>query len=289
MPRSRSSSLAALLLRASLALAPQIVGTGAGASEPDDEPFGAEDFGAEQHAVRIPEPMVFDLVRGLGARRGELEVNTLVLLPMNDWDDRHVDWAPEIEYALLDGVALEFELPFEDGRFLHLTTEEAATAGSPAACRLVNETDLLTLAPSARAPVCGGFELPGEPGGAGTGTTAGLDPGATSTEDPPTSGVVTVAGCRLAIETDFQFFQKFGNTPDATAYVTGLIAAISDVYFEHVQTTLSIAYLGLHSTSADAGHPLAFQALRNSLSMAEAPAPTSGAVHGSAEVEWRPR
>lgn len=143
------------------------------------------------------------------------------------------------------------ELPFEDGRFLHLTTEEAATAGSPAACRLVNETDLLTLAPSARAPVCGGFELPGEPGGAGTGTTAGLDPGAASTGDPPTSGVVTVAGCRLAIETDFQFFQKFGNTPDATAYVTGLIAAISDVYFEHVQTTLSIAYLGLHSTSAD--------------------------------------
>ena len=41
------------------------------------------------------------------------------------------------------------------------------------------------------------------------------------------------------------------NAPDATAYVTGLIAAISDVYFEHVQTTLTIAYIGLHSTSAD--------------------------------------
>lgn len=62
---------------------------------------------------------------------------------------------------------------------------------------------------------------------------------------------MTVATCRLAIETDWQFFQKFGNAPDATAYVTGLIAAISDVYFEHVQTTLTIAYIGLHSTSAD--------------------------------------
>lgn len=62
----------------------------------------------------IPEPMVFDMVRPLGARRGELEVNTLALFPIRS-DGEPVDWAPEIEYAFADGWGVEFELPFEDG------------------------------------------------------------------------------------------------------------------------------------------------------------------------------
>lgn len=58
---------------------------------------------------QIPEPMVFDLVRGLGARRGEFEINVLNLVPFSrgaGWE-----WAPEVEWAIADGFALEFELP----------------------------------------------------------------------------------------------------------------------------------------------------------------------------------
>lgn len=62
----------------------------------------------------IPEPMVFDMVRPLGAKRGELEVNTLALFPLRS-DGQPVDWAPEIEYAFADGWGFEFELPFENG------------------------------------------------------------------------------------------------------------------------------------------------------------------------------
>ncbi|MGY6552039.1 MAG: hypothetical protein ACXIT4_09115 [Erythrobacter sp.] len=62
----------------------------------------------------IPEPMVFDMVRPLGAKRGELEVNTLALFPIRS-DGEPVDWAPEIEYAFADGWGIEFELPFENG------------------------------------------------------------------------------------------------------------------------------------------------------------------------------
>lgn len=80
---------------------------------PRHEPWGAEDRRAEMRRIQIPEPMVFDLVRGLGARRGELEVNTLFQMPYRDGDAREVLWAPEIEYAVADGLALEFELPFE--------------------------------------------------------------------------------------------------------------------------------------------------------------------------------
>lgn len=62
---------------------------------------------------RIPEPMVFDLVRPLNARRGEAEVNVLGVFPLNR-NLGEAEWAPEVEIALADGFAIEFELPFEE-------------------------------------------------------------------------------------------------------------------------------------------------------------------------------
>lgn len=82
----------------------------------------------------IPEPMVFDLVRPLGARKGELELNTLALktiktgrssleetpdpfglVPFSE-EQGKLEWAPEVEYAFADGAAIEFELPMEGGK-----------------------------------------------------------------------------------------------------------------------------------------------------------------------------
>jgi hypothetical protein len=97
------------------------------------EPFGAEDPHAEDDVPSIPEPMVFDLVRSLGARRGEFEINVLGLVPFRRYvpsaseiPDQFgllptnrlptIEWAPEVEYAVWDGFAVEFELPMEDGR-----------------------------------------------------------------------------------------------------------------------------------------------------------------------------
>jgi len=88
------------------------------------EPFGAEDKSAEDDVPRIPEPLVFDLVRPLGAKQGEFEINTLGIIPIgraprNTLPDAlglpgsRFEWAPEIEYAVRDGFALELEFPFE--------------------------------------------------------------------------------------------------------------------------------------------------------------------------------
>ncbi|UQA56854.1 hypothetical protein [Polyangium aurulentum] len=60
----------------------------------------------------IPEPMVFDLVRSLGARQGELEANALVQPRFRPHRAVRFEWAPEIEYAFADGHAIELELPF---------------------------------------------------------------------------------------------------------------------------------------------------------------------------------
>ncbi|MDF2493316.1 hypothetical protein [Sphingomonas sp.] len=64
----------------------------------------------------IPEPMIFDMVRPLGAERGELEVNVLAQTG-SPFGAGETEWAPEIEYAFAKGHAIEFELPF-DGRRL---------------------------------------------------------------------------------------------------------------------------------------------------------------------------
>ena len=54
---------------------------------------------AHNGRIDFPEPMVFDMVRGLGAEQGEVEVNTLVLVPT---DPAAAIWAPEIEAAVAD-------------------------------------------------------------------------------------------------------------------------------------------------------------------------------------------
>jgi hypothetical protein len=99
------------------------------------ESFGVRDFGSAlpggtESPVRIPEPLLFDLVRPLGARRGELEFNTLAIFPFGSPklatagdpfgpaptspDRGGIEWAPEVEYAPVDNFAIEFELPLED-------------------------------------------------------------------------------------------------------------------------------------------------------------------------------
>lgn len=67
--------------------------------------------GANPH---IPEPMNFDLVRGLGARQGELEVNALFALSRPRGGRTTLQWAPEVEWAVVDNFAVELELPMVD-------------------------------------------------------------------------------------------------------------------------------------------------------------------------------
>jgi hypothetical protein len=97
----------------------------------DTPPSTIERVSGEEKGPRIPEPMVFDLVRPLGAKRGELEFNTLGRIPLTRKtrrvdgvsdpvsllrrpDRQGIEWAPEIEYVLTDGLAVEVELPMEN-------------------------------------------------------------------------------------------------------------------------------------------------------------------------------
>lgn len=77
-------------------------------SEPIPEPD--EKIVQETPVPKIPEPMIFDLMRPLHAKAGELEINAVGIFPHR----RRAHWAPEMEYAVADGVAVEIEFPFEN-------------------------------------------------------------------------------------------------------------------------------------------------------------------------------
>lgn len=75
-----------------------------------------EDFNDYETKVEIPEPLFIDLVRGLGSKRGEWEVNSLMYHGEGGFSE--INWAPEIEWAFRDGTAVELELPMH-GHSLH--------------------------------------------------------------------------------------------------------------------------------------------------------------------------
>jgi hypothetical protein len=97
--------------------------------EGNDQAFWETELG---DSVLVPEPMLFDLVRPLGAKKGELEINSLGVFPwravnrdlsqdpfgsgQTTLDRQGIEWAPEIEFAFADGWAVEFELPFESSK-----------------------------------------------------------------------------------------------------------------------------------------------------------------------------
>ncbi len=170
-----------------------------------------------------------------------------LLSDLSVWSGSAVEIPGSTAFIVLgpQGPEGRVELPFGIGRTIHVTTEEPPTAdGDPARVRIVHEADLADFPAFDRPALCGGAALV-----PGADLDLDIDPMAMGA--PTISNLVTPANCRLAIETDHQLFQKFGSSSGLTTYVTGLVAAVSDVYMRDVQTTLSIAYLGVHTTAAD--------------------------------------
>ncbi len=69
------------------------------------------------------------------------------------------------------------------------------------------------------------------------------------------SAPVAVTGvthtARVAIETDFEYFQLFGNTQDATDYLADLFAYTSTVYESEINTSFVLGTIFLYTTASD--------------------------------------
>jgi len=61
----------------------------------------------------------------------------------------------------------------------------------------------------------------------------------------------TLWRARVAVDTDFEFFQRFASAQAATTYVGNLIGYASTIYVAQLDTELQVSYLRLWNTSAD--------------------------------------
>ncbi|HEX9985058.1 MAG TPA: M12 family metallo-peptidase [Thermoanaerobaculia bacterium] len=55
----------------------------------------------------------------------------------------------------------------------------------------------------------------------------------------------------LAIETDYELFQKAGSEANVRTYMANVVGAVSTIYRRDLSTELHITYLGVHTTSTD--------------------------------------
>jgi hypothetical protein len=145
------------------------------------------------------------------------------------------------------------------GEPVHVLTQPGDTQDwSRAAVVLAREADL-----SARGlqpgPLCAIESLAG---GAGTGTGTGIGADGRAALDhpmPPEGSQAAGAGdgacslweCRIAVETDFQFYSLFNDLGATTAYLTTLLASISARYEEQIDTVLTFPYVQFYTTSND--------------------------------------
>ena len=72
-----------------------------------------------------------------------------------------------------------------------------------------------------------------------------------SAEQTAQPAVTVTNTARVAVETDHEFFQRFGSRAAATAYVGDLFAYISALYAREIGTTLEVSHLSLWDSPAD--------------------------------------
>lgn len=90
----------------------------------------------------VPEPLLFDLVRGLGASRGEFEVNALIRHDFRQGRDKFY-WNPEVEWVARDGVAFELELAMDRGNVEAAKLMTQLTFGTPLPGRYIHGAQII--------------------------------------------------------------------------------------------------------------------------------------------------
>jgi hypothetical protein len=97
---------------------------------------------ASNRNPHVPEPLMFDLVRGLGAHKGELEVNALVVHDFRAGRDKFY-WNPEVEWIVADGIGVELELAMDRGVVESTKLMTQITFGTPLPGRYIHGAQII--------------------------------------------------------------------------------------------------------------------------------------------------
>ncbi len=134
----------------------------------------------------------------------------------------------------------------EDSDIYLIGADEAAAKAVGGPLEMQRVDPVMLKASSSGAFQCGNAQLP-----AGLGSRAVLDlgGGGVAPQLPEKSAAVHTG--RVAIETDFEFYQLFNNTTAATTYIGNLIGYASTIYTAELGTSLVVQSVSLWTTSAD--------------------------------------
>jgi hypothetical protein len=98
---------------------------------------------------------------------------------------------------------------------------------------------------------CAEDRLPQGAGNARPALDLGGIPAASEVSAPSLEKAVATRTARVAIETDFEFYQRFNNSATATTYIGNLIGYISTIYTSELSTSLVVQSVSLWTTSND--------------------------------------
>ncbi|MEO0651268.1 MAG: M12 family metallo-peptidase, partial [Planctomycetota bacterium] len=128
-----------------------------------------------------------------------------------------------------------------EGRLWHLLAQPDAERGWEAAgSRWVDDADVRGLV--TEKPLCEALETPGRPA-----PVIAPEPAEASFSGAP----LELYQARVAVETDFQYYELFGDATAATEYILTLFGAMSDTYRAELGTRVDVAYLGLYTSNND--------------------------------------
>ena len=150
--------------------------------------------------------------------------------------------------SVLEGGETRGLVAATGGRYWNLTSSPLGDGYGPLTAHAID-------AETGYADKVAGFDCMVDDLGAGdhkpSGRPIDLAPSALLNLPLPAEKGTTTYTARIAYETDFEYYQKFGNATDATNYIGDLTGFMSGIYFADVDTTLYVSSVSLWSTSAD--------------------------------------
>ena len=132
----------------------------------------------------------------------------------------------------------------DGGRYWMLHMDEVAKGFGPLT---VHEIDATT----AFAEKIAGFECENEKHLGGGPVDLFERPLATLPRPSSAKGTSVDYTARVAVETDFEYYNQFGNSTDATDYIGDVFGFMSGIYEDEVATSIYVSHVSLWSTAAD--------------------------------------
>ena len=177
------------------------------------------------------------------------EGETRLPAPRNAYFKGAVDGEPgsRVLLSVVEDGTVQGIVTRSEGLYLIGGEEEGAVQKSLGGPLSMHEVDPISLKTSSSGFTCGNDQLP--PVTDPLAAMGAPEPAALAAVEKAEKAVSYTA--RVAIETDYEFYQKFNSVTLATNYAANLLAYASTIYEDEINTALMVPSVSLWTTSSD--------------------------------------